>query len=96
MSNPLTFADPEVGFRIVQSIETAVVFPAPLGPRSPKISPDSTLTSKLSTALSELKVFVSCLVSMACVILTFSLFRNETLGRFKDVCRIRKELRKTY
>ena len=51
MSKPLTVAVPEVGFRIVQeSMETAVVFPAPLGTNNPKISPDSTGISKLSTA----------------------------------------------
>jgi hypothetical protein len=94
MSNPLTVAEPEVGFRIVHSIETVVVFPAPLGPRSPKISPDSTLMSKLSTALIELYAFVSCLVSMACCILTFSLFSNETLARFKFICEDQQEIEK--
>src|SRR5665647_2292124 len=78
ISNPLTVAEPEVGFKIVQSIETVVVFPAPFGPKSPKISPESTVMFKLSTALIEPYVFVSCLISMARGILAVSLFSNET------------------
>jgi hypothetical protein len=44
-----------------------VVLPAPFGPSKPKISPDSTVMSSLSTAVSPLKHFVSCLVSMMLV-----------------------------
>jgi hypothetical protein len=44
-----------------------VVLPAPFGPSKPKISPDSTLMSSLSTALSPLKDFVSWLVSITLV-----------------------------
>lgn len=54
MSYPFTVAVPEEGFRIVQSIETVVVFPAPLGPNRPKISPLSTFIVRLSTALKAL------------------------------------------
>ena len=68
MSKPLTFAVPEVGFKMVHSIEMVVVFPAPFGPNKPKISPDSTVMSSLSTAVSELNVFVSCLVSITLAI----------------------------
>src|SRR3990170_462216 len=68
MSNPLTFAVPEVGLRMVQSIEMVVVFPAPLGPSKPKTSPDSTAMSSSLTAVSELNDFVSLLVSMALTI----------------------------
>ena len=42
-----------------------VVFPAPFGPRRPKISPDSTAMSRASTAVKELNVLVSLVVSMA-------------------------------
>src|SRR3990170_224457 len=65
ISNPFTLAVPEVGLRMVQSIEMVVVFPAPLGPNKPKTSPDSTPMSSSSTAVSELNDFVSLLVSMA-------------------------------
>jgi hypothetical protein len=50
---------------MVHSIEMVVVFPAPLGPSKPKISPDSTLMFSLSTAVSELNDLVSWLVSIA-------------------------------
>lgn len=54
MSKPLTVAVPDVGLRIVQSIDIAVVLPAPFGPSNPKISPDSTVMFRSSTAFSEL------------------------------------------
>jgi len=38
-SNPLTIAVPEVIVRIVDNIESVVVFPAPFGPSNPKTSP---------------------------------------------------------
>lgn len=66
-SKPFTLAMPEVGLRIVQSMLITVVFPAPFGPSKPKISPDSTMMSSLSTAVNPLKHFVSCLVSMMLV-----------------------------
>jgi len=65
MSNPFTVAVPEVGFRIVQSMDKAVVLPAPLGPSNPKTSPDSTAMSKVSTAFRELYIFVNWWVSIA-------------------------------
>jgi hypothetical protein len=42
MSNPAMDADPSLGYNNVVSILMVVVFPAPLGPRNPKISPFST------------------------------------------------------
>ncbi len=36
---PATLAEPEVGEISVPSVRTAVVFPAPLGPRKPNTSP---------------------------------------------------------
>ena len=58
-SKPFTFAVPDVGLRIVQSMLMVVVLPAPFGPSNPKISPVSTVMSSLSTALKELYAFVS-------------------------------------
>jgi hypothetical protein len=36
---PATVAEPDVGAMSVPSVRTVVVFPAPFGPRNPKISP---------------------------------------------------------
>ena len=47
---PPTTADPDVGTTRVVSIPAVVVFPAPLGPRRPKISPVPTVRSRPSTA----------------------------------------------
>ena len=49
--NPDTRATPEVGFKSVVSIIIVVLLPAPFGPRNPKISPSSTLSEMLSTAV---------------------------------------------
>jgi hypothetical protein len=35
MSKPFTFAEPDVGLRMVQSMLIVVVFPAPFGPSRP-------------------------------------------------------------
>ncbi len=51
-SKPKTDALPSVGFRIVISMLIVVVFPAPLGPRKPNISPSATWKETLSTATS--------------------------------------------
>lgn len=64
MSCPSTVAEPEVGLSMVHSMETVVVFPAPLGPSRPKISPLSTLMFRLSTALKVLYALVSWRVFM--------------------------------
>ena len=40
---PITFAVPDVGLRMVQSIMRRVVLPEPLGPRITIISPSSTV-----------------------------------------------------
>jgi len=39
MSKPSIWADPAVGFNRPQSMLIVVVFPAPLGPKNPNISP---------------------------------------------------------
>jgi hypothetical protein len=49
---------PEVGFKKPVSMRRVVVFPAPLGPRRPRISPFRTLKEIPSTAHKVLKVFV--------------------------------------
>src|SRR6476620_2268211 len=50
-STPPTSAEPDVGTTRVVSMPTVVVLPAPLGPRSPKISPSYTERSRPSTAV---------------------------------------------
>src|SRR5579875_943808 len=50
-SYPHNVALPEVGRRIVVSILIVVLFPAPFGPRNPKISPSKTVKETPSTAL---------------------------------------------
>ncbi len=49
-SNPATEADPSVGGRKPVRILIVVVFPAPLGPRNPRISPffTSNVTSRMA------------------------------------------------
>jgi hypothetical protein len=47
-------AIPEVGLSMVESMERVVVFPAPLGPSRPKISPCSISKDMLSTATRSL------------------------------------------
>jgi hypothetical protein len=49
-STPATFAVPDVGTTLVVSIPAVVVFPAPFGPSSPKISPRRTVRLSESTA----------------------------------------------
>src|SRR5579871_353426 len=49
-SRPPTVAEPEVGRSNPQSMRMVVDFPAPLGPRKPKISPRRTSSVTWSTA----------------------------------------------
>src|SRR5579862_4976206 len=65
MSRPPTVALPEVGFSRPQSIRIVVDFPAPLGPRKPKISPRWTSRFTWSTATNVPKVFTRSWVSTA-------------------------------
>src|SRR3989337_968376 len=67
-SKPFTHALPDVGFNMVQSIERRVVFPAPLGPRRPNISPSSILRFKPSTAVIFLYFLVRVSVMMTAVL----------------------------
>jgi len=55
MSKPTTVPRPPVGSRIPQSIRIVVDFPAPLGPRMPKISPRRTSSETSRTATSDPK-----------------------------------------
>src|SRR5512147_1709498 len=50
MSNPPTQPEPSVGESRPVSIRMVVDFPAPLGPRKPKISPTGTSNERRSTA----------------------------------------------
>jgi len=49
-SNPFTEALPDVGVNRPHNMRITVDFPAPLGPRNPKISPFSTARETSSTA----------------------------------------------
>src|ERR1039457_546883 len=55
-SKPATEARPEVGVSNPHSMRMVVDFPAPLGPRKPKISPLGTWSETWSTATNEPKV----------------------------------------
>ncbi len=64
-SKPLTWAVPEVGVTSPHSIRMAVDFPAPLGPRNPRISPFRTCIETWSTATKEPKRFTRFSISTA-------------------------------
>src|SRR3990167_3247817 len=53
-----TVIDPDVGSRIPRIIEIVEVFPAPFGPRSPRISPGAMENEMSRTASSPSYVFV--------------------------------------
>src|SRR5580704_2244538 len=61
-SKPLTLALPEVGVSNPQSTRMVVDFPAPLGPRKPKISPLDTSRETWSTATKEPKVLTKSVI----------------------------------
>ena len=58
ISNPLTVAEPVVGWSKVASIWIKVVLPAPFGPKSPKTSFCSMFKFRLSTAVKFLYFLV--------------------------------------
>src|ERR1700730_10487496 len=63
MSIPSMSAVPEVGTRRPQSMRRVVVFPAPLAPRKPKISPRATSKLTPSTAVTTPYFLTRCLAS---------------------------------
>ena len=63
-SNPEIKASPDVGFSKVVRIIIVVLFPAPLGPKKPKISPFLTENEISFTAITSPKDLVRDLVSM--------------------------------
>ncbi len=63
-SNPEIKASPDVGFSKVVRIIIVVLFPAPLGPKKPKISPFSTENETSFTAITSPKDLVRDLVSI--------------------------------
>src|SRR5664279_2834505 len=65
MSSPSTSPRPEVGRSWSRSRRIVVDFPAPFGPRKPKISPVFTSRSTPSTAARSPKYLVSPLVQIA-------------------------------
>src|SRR3954454_18319613 len=65
-SNPHTFAFPLVGGRTPVRMRIVVVFPAPFGPRNPRISPDWTWKLTSSTAFRSRYLFERCETSIMC------------------------------
>ena len=63
-SNPEIRASPDVGFSKVVKIIIVVLFPAPLGPKKPKISPFSTENEMSFTAITSPNDLVRDLVSI--------------------------------
>src|SRR5215212_5141866 len=66
-SIPKTLACPDVGRMRSSRIRIVVVFPAPFGPRNPKISPPWTARSTSTMPRNLPYDFVSCVVSMTAV-----------------------------
>src|SRR5580704_13173703 len=66
-SKPLTLALPDVGVSNPQSTRIVVDFPAPLGPRKPKISPLDTSRETWSTATKEPKVLTKSVIFTAII-----------------------------
>ena len=62
MSKPLTLAVPEVGLESVVSMRMSVLFPAPLGPSNPNISPCFTEKLTSSTAVSFPNLLVTSIM----------------------------------
>src|SRR3989344_1067718 len=60
---PKTVIDPDVGSRIPRIIEIVEVFPAPFGPKSPRISPGAMENEMSRTASSPSYVFVKFFTS---------------------------------
>ena len=64
MSTPSIFTNPEVGSDRPARMRIVVVFPAPFGPRKPKISPGATVRLSRSTAVKSPYFFVSSRISI--------------------------------
>ena len=64
VDNPPTEMVPDVGFLIVVSAFTEVVFPAPLGPRNPNMMPSSMSRSMAFTAVKSPNLTVRPRASM--------------------------------
>ena len=79
MSNPATVPEPDVGRLRPHSIRMAVVLPAPLAPRNPKISPRRTSKLMLSTAVKLPKRFTRFLTDIAMSSFISSKFYEQVL-----------------
>ena len=64
-SNPFTDPLPAVGVNNPHSIRMVVDFPAPFGPRKPKISPFATFSETWSTATNDPNFFTRSSISTA-------------------------------
>src|SRR5262245_15412450 len=87
-SAPAIVASPAVGSISVASMRSVVVFPAPLGPRKPKISPEPTWRSTPATAstgpVRVLKVRFRSVVSIIAVRIAVGFVMLTLLGAVPD------------
>lgn len=93
-SYPQTFTEPEVGRSNVDIILSAVVFPAPLGPMSPKISPGLIARLKPSKARIFPKTLVKSTVSTAELKTQFTYQVDRFHKAFKTNARVNPEFSK--
>src|SRR5438128_12608472 len=83
---PFRISVPFVGFIMEHSMSKVVVFPAPFGPRSPKISLSSMVSLNSLTA----SVLLKRLVKPSNFIKEISLtFRVQTDKSFRELCELR-------
>src|SRR6266567_538667 len=83
-SMPPTLADPDVGASRPQRIRMVVDFPAPFGPKKPKISPGATRIDTWSTATKSPNRFTRLSISTVAldgcmILLRFANQRNENI-----------------
>src|SRR3989338_7424564 len=73
---PKTVIDPDVGSRIPRIIEIVEVFPAPFGPKSPRISPGAMENEMSRTASSPSYVFVKFFTSRIFSLIRVGLWKH--------------------
>src|SRR5580765_365892 len=82
-SNPSTVADPPLSGSSPVSILMTVVFPLPLGPRKPKISPFSTRKLTSLTAATSPNLLTRCSAAMAATVEDLELLSTRSAARFQ-------------
>ena len=90
MSLPLSSACPEVGAMSVESMLMVVVFPAPLGPRKPNISPLFTSKEMLSTAVTVLNRLVRFSVRTATIVIVTFVLQMKFFPRRRLRCDLKR------